>query len=135
MEKNDDKLQFDMAASAGAGQPVAVERLLQRWHWLAEQLSPLVGERGFCVLYGRAARLTLPDYGWLTASPPPASTASLIDTLRADLASVDEHIADAANTDLFTTFTKLLNAMIGEALTNRLLASANTEQKHEQEHK
>ncbi|HEY0488458.1 MAG TPA: hypothetical protein VGD30_03005 [Telluria sp.] len=135
MDKNDDKRQSDMATSAGPGQLDAVDRLLQRWQRLAEQLTPLVGERGFCVLYGRAAGLMLPQYGWLTVTPPCNSTASLIGALRADFASVDASTADACNTALFTTFTKLLTALIGEALTNRLLASASTEQKHVQEHK
>lgn len=135
MEKYDDKRPtlLDMAISESA--PGAVERLLQRWHWLAEKLTPLVGERGFCALYGRAVRLVLPSFGWLTASQPCTSITSLLETLRGDLSSVDGITAAAGNTALFTTFTKLLTALIGEALTNRLLASENTEQKHVQEHK
>ena len=132
MEKNDDKRQSDMAASAA---PEAVEHLLQRWHRLGEHLTPLVGDRGFCVLYDRAAGLVFPDYTWLTVSPPRTSTASLIDTLRADLAAVDACTADACNNALFTTFTKLLAGLIGESLTNRLLASATAEQKQVQEQK
>ena len=135
MEKIDDKRQSDMATSAASGQPEAVERLLQRWHLLGEHLTPLVGERGFSVLYGRAAGLMLPEYAWLTVSPPSNSTASLIDTLRADFASVDACTADACNNALFTTFTKLLTGLIGEALTNRLLASTTAEQKPVQEQK
>lgn len=135
MEKYDDKRPtlLDMAISESA--PGAVERLLQRWHWLAEKLTPLVGERGFCALYGRAVRLVLPSFGWLTASQSCTSITSLLETLRGDLSSVDGTTAAAGNTALFTTFTKLLTALIGEALTNRLLASENTEQKHVQEHK
>lgn len=135
MEKYDDKRPtlLDMAISDSA--PGAVERLLQRWHWLAEKLTPLVGERGFCALYGRAVRLVLPSFGWLTTSQSCTSITSLLDILRGDLSSVDGKTADAGNTALFTTFTKLLTTLIGEALTNRLLASEKTEQKHVQEHK
>jgi hypothetical protein len=135
MEKYDDKRPslLDMAISESA--PGAVERLLQRWYWLAEKLTPLVGERGFCALYGRAVRLVAPGFGWLTASQSCTSTTVLLDTLRGDLAAVDGNTADAGNTALFTTFTKLLSALIGEALTNRLLASEDSEQKHAQEHK
>ena len=135
MEKYDDKRPplLDMAISESA--PGAVERLLQRWHWLAEKLTPLVGERGFCVLYGRSVRLVVPSFGWLATSQSCTSIPALLDTLRSDLTSVDSNAADAGNTALFTTFTKLLSALIGEALTNRLLASEITEQKHVQEHK
>lgn len=135
MEKYDDKRPtlLDMAISESA--PGAVERLLQRWNWLAEKLTPLVGERGFCALYGRALRLVMPSFGWLTPSQSCTSITALLDTLRGDLAAVDSDAADAGNTALFTTFTKLLSTLIGEALTNRLLASETTEQKHVQEHK
>jgi hypothetical protein len=137
MENYDDKRPalLDSPTGEGAAAPGAVERLLQRWHWLAEKLTPLVGERGFCALYVRAARLVLPEFGWLTVSQSTTCTSGLIDTLRADLESVDPRIGEAGNSALFTTFTKLLVALIGEALTNRLLASEHTEQKHEQEHK
>jgi hypothetical protein len=137
MEKYDDKRPtlLDMATGEGACAPGAVERLLQRWHWLAEKLTPLVGERGFCALYARAARLVLPSFGWLTASQSISCTAGLIDTLRADLHSVDPATAEAGNTALFTTFTQLLTALIGEALTNRLLATDASEQQPAQEHK
>ncbi|MBZ2207688.1 hypothetical protein [Massilia soli] len=135
MEKYEDKRPslLDVAISESA--PGTVERLLQRWHWLAEKLTPLVGERGFCALYSRAVRLVLPSFGWLNTSKSCTSTTVLLDNLRSDLTSVDSGTADAGNTALFTTFTKLLTALIGEALTNRLLASEPTEQKHVQEHK
>lgn len=136
MEKYDDKRPslLDMAPVDSAA-PGAVECLLHRWYWLAERLTPLVGERGFGALYGRAVRLVLPHFGWLTISAADTSTPALLEALRSDLAAVDSNTADAGNTALFTAFTKLLTALIGEALTNRLLASEPTEQKHVQEHK
>lgn len=133
MEKYDDKRPclLDMAPGDSTAASGAVERLVQRWYCLAEKLIPLVGERGFGALYGRALRLVLPHFGWLTASAADTSTPALFDALRSDLAAVDSNTADAGNAALLTTFTKLLTALIGEALTHRLLAAEHTEQKHD----
>ena len=135
MEKYEDKRDSLLDIAIRESTPGAVEQLVQRWRWLADKLTPLLGERGFCALYGRALLAVVPAFGWLTTSKSSTSTTVLLDSLRSDLASVDVSAAEAGNTALFTTFTKLLTALIGEALTNRLLASEHTEQKPVQEQK
>ncbi len=105
-------------AAAGA------DILLQPWKLLAMQLSPLIGDNGFCALYGRAARLV----SVRTAQAVPAfsgkTIAGLLAALHAHFAVADALDAAGANAALLTTFTKLLAGLIGEALTKQLLDAA-----------
>lgn len=133
MEKYDDSRQLSPAPAASVADTAAArERRLSRWLNLAALLAPLVGERGFCALYGRTARVLIARYPWLTASQSCTSTTELFETLRADFAAVDSDTADAANAALMTTFTELLTALIGQALTNRLLTASNDDVGHKQ---
>jgi hypothetical protein len=110
--------------------------LLQPWLRLSSRLSPLIGDSGFCVLYGRTARLVGPHFDWLPDSQSCKSMQHLLSTLREHYAAVDPALAGHANAALLTTFTKLLSTLIGEALTIRLLAVApgDDEKKNAQEH-
>jgi hypothetical protein len=141
MDKHDDKRQqllLDMMTSKGGTSPPGVGELLEPWLRLARHLSPLIGESGFCALYGRTVRLVLPRFAWLPTNPSPKSIPGLVAVLQETLSSVDIAVATEANTALLHTFTKLLSALIGDALTIRLLNSAwngEHEQKNAQEHK
>jgi hypothetical protein len=101
-----------------------VERAQWLWQRLAKCLTPLIGEAGFCALYGRAVRLTIPDFKSLAASGPGQSIDSLFETLRDNLMSIDSQSAGRANSALLDTFTGLLSTLIGDALTTRVLKSA-----------
>jgi hypothetical protein len=142
MENIDDKkhrlLPGATTSTGAAGQPLDSERLLHPWKRLALHLSPLIGESGFCALYGRALRLAIPGFEWLKAAQPGKSAEQSLVTLAGVYAGVHVDAASAANTVLLNTFTQLLSALIGQALTNRLLESAwNGKHGHEnaQEHK
>lgn len=142
MDNDDDKRQkllLDMMTSKrSSSRPDGHDHLLHPWLRLATHLSPLIGGSGFCALYGRAARLVIPQFGWLTVSQSSNSMDALFVTLAENFAAVDADRADAANAALLTTFIELLSALIGEGLTIRLLDSAHNgelEQKHAQEHK
>jgi hypothetical protein len=142
MDKNDDQRRqqtLDTTSGGGATSPAtAGDQLLQPWSRLAEKLSPLIGDSGFCALYGRATRLVNPEFGWLAANHSGNSIESLLGALQDGFASVEAAIAQPANTALLNTFTKLLSALIGEALTRRVLDAATDgwdEQKNAQEHK
>jgi hypothetical protein len=141
MNINDDKRQprFLDETSAGATSPTESNaRYLQQWLRLAHQLSPLVGENGFCALYARAIRLVRPEFDWLSGNQSSKSVEQLMATLTSDFESVEPAVADGAHSALLNTFTKLLSALIGEALTIRLLDSGLTdehEQKNAQEQK
>jgi hypothetical protein len=133
----------DMTNSTGAPDPSAVSReLLQPWRRIAQHLCPLIGESGFCALFGRAVHVIGPDHAWLAPQQPCRAPAQLFASLEERMALVDAERAAAANEALLQTFTQLLAALIGERLTQRLLESATAttdtapgQQKNAQEQK
>jgi hypothetical protein len=141
MNNNDDKRQsrFLDKTSAGAASPPDKNARHLQWLRLAQQLSPLIGENGFCALYMRALRLAQPQFDWLTGNQSgKSSVEQLLEALMNDLATVDAASAERAHSALLKTFTQLLTVLIGEALTIRLLDSASTgehERKNAQEQK
>jgi hypothetical protein len=142
MENNEEKqrelLPGVTTSMSAATPPLDREPLLHPWKRLALRLSPLIGESGFCALYGRALRLVVPQFDWLKAAQPGKNAEHSLVALSGVYATVHIDAATAANTALLNTFTQLLSALIGQALTNRLLDSAWTskhEQKNAQEHK
>ena len=110
----------DAANSSADG----IDSLLQPWQQLAVQLSPLIGESGFCALYGRAARLASAQFSWLAPMPAGKSIDALLSSLLARLAAAGRSDATLANEVLLNTFTKLLTGLIGEALTMQILDAA-----------
>ena len=111
--------------------------LIQSWRRLADQLGPLIGDSGFCALYGRALRLVGPDYTWMAPSAPCNTRDAQINALDDILASVAPDLANVAHAALLQTFTDLLASLIGHALARRLLDAAvrDGEEKKVQEHK
>lgn len=97
---------------------------LRPWERLAAHITPLIGDAGFCALYGRVVRLTAPEYKWIIAIPSNQSIDALFLSLRGNFASVDVPTATKANKTLLDTYTGLLSTLIGEALTTRLLIAA-----------
>jgi hypothetical protein len=110
---------------AAPSPPENTDDLLRPWLRLGGQLVPLIGETGFCALFVRAARLAGPASGWLAPDQSCRSANQLFAGLATNLAALDATAAAAANTALLNTFTKLLSALIGEALTTRLLSASN----------
>jgi hypothetical protein len=112
--------------------------LLQPWSRLARHLSPLIGESGFCALFGRAGRLVAPQFAWFPATSSFKTTDVLIGALGQCFDGVPADEARIGNIALLDTFTSLLAGLIGEALTNKLLdaaAQGQGEQKNAQEQK
>lgn len=135
MDHNDGRQpRSPMNAEAADGSGIAV--LMQPWLHLSEQLSPLIGESGFCALFGRALRLSgvrLPD-----VSEGARSVSELLLSLTRILNEIDTAQAATANGALLDTFITLLGSLIGEALTQQLIHVAmegGDGQKHEQEQK
>lgn len=128
MEKIDDKRQQliseVLAQTAGPHQADVLAQAMNAWQRLAAHLSPLIGEAGVCALYGRSVRLAAQDAHWPATSYGVRSMATLLDTLGDDLAALDADAAHAANAALLDTFTKLLEGLIGAALTTRLMNTA-----------
>lgn len=128
MENNDDK-QHQLLSGvktniSAAFLPPGSEALLHPWQGLAVHLSPLIGESGFCALYGRSLRLVVPHFEWLKAAQPGKSAELSLIALTSIYGTVHADAATAANTALLDTFTELLSGLIGKALTSRLLDSA-----------
>jgi hypothetical protein len=111
---------------------------LRPWRRISRQLVPLIGESGLCALFGRAQRTLAVRYEWLSVKAARKTIDELLSALERDLAGVDPAVADIANVELLNIFTRQLSALIGEALTARLLAQATTSEdgpEDVQEHK
>ena len=102
----------------------AAEQAIRTWQGLAERLTPIIGEQGFRVLYLRSMHLTRADFPSLLL-PPPQSDAPepFFASLRQSL-EVHPALAAQAHSALLVTFTGLLNSLIGEVLTARLVQEA-----------
>ena len=98
------------------------EAVVRTWVEVAVRLAPIVGEQGFRVLYKRSLHVTASTFPWLAPAQTPPADSSFAD-LRLRLERETPAHAEEASRALFATFTRLLNALIGEALTTRLLAS------------
>ena len=128
-----------MTNSTGAAQPAAAgSDWIQPWRRIAQQLCPLIGDSGFCALFGRALHLVGPEHAWLAPQQSCRAPDQLFAALEERMAGVDAGRAAAANDTLLRTFTQLLATLIGEALTQRILSSAMAtvdQQAHAQEQK
>jgi hypothetical protein len=96
---------------------------LWAWKQLARQLTELIGEAGFCALYGRSVKLSAPEFPFL-AAPPEPRVEGMLRSLLENLGGVDASLASRANHALLHTYTGLLSTLIGEALTLQILKSA-----------
>ena len=100
------------------------------WEQLASQLTSLVGEDGFDMLYARSVVLARVTFPWLelSAQPVQASPEFAAFPRFAKLqSSFDGQSATdgmAANSQLLITFTDIMAALIGEELTISALRSA-----------
>jgi hypothetical protein len=139
MERDDNKRQLssdDGQARPQVGGPV--DRL-RPWRRIGGQLVPLIGESGLSALFGRAVRTLAVRYEWLSVHAARKSVDELLAALERDLAGAEPAAAEIANMELLNTFTRQLSALIGEALTSRLLAQATASSPEDrddvQEHK
>lgn len=110
--------------------------MAQAWLHLSEQLTPLIGESGFCALFGRALRLSAVRFERLADCSSARPVADVLMSLTRILNEIGPEQAEAANGALLDTFTTLLGSLIGEALTKQLLHVAQQGadgQKHGQE--
>jgi hypothetical protein len=123
MDRDDNKRQTSGHDSA-SDQAGEVRQWMAPWRRIGEQLVPLIGELGFCALFGRAARLLAARYEWIGAVASGKSAAALLAALEEAMTAVDPAEGRVANAELLATFTKQLTALVGEALTARLLATA-----------
>ena len=94
------------------------------WLPLAAQLTSLLGQGGVNSLYFRSLHLCRRTFPWLLAGDgSPFARFELAD-LRASLASRSVAEANQALVALLSTFTDVLAAVIGDALTDDILRSS-----------
>jgi hypothetical protein len=123
MDRDDNKRQTN-GHDPTSGQASEVRQWMAPWRRIGEQLVPLIGELGFCALFGRAARLLAARYDWIGAAAMGRSAAALLASLEEAMMAIDPAEGRIANAELLATFTRQLTALVGEALTARLLATA-----------
>jgi len=117
---------------------IGTAALMQPWLHMSDQLTPLIGESGFCALFGRALRLSGVRFEGLDGGNGAGPVSELLLSLTRTLNEIGPVQAAPANAALLDTFISLLGSLIGEALTQQLIHVAmegRGAQKHEQEQK
>lgn len=93
---------------------------LNIWQLMAAKLEPVIGATGVEVLFVRALHLTSAAFPWLVIAE--TQSAALLAGVKTQLAEQEINAATEAASTLLVTFTELLSTLIGESLTERLLA-------------
>jgi hypothetical protein len=100
-----------------------LEASLLLWERLAQQLVPVIGERGFASLYARSLHRAGAQFP-LLASAVQRADDDTFPALAARLAGHNPVEAGAACAGLLIIFTDTLIVLIGELLTNSILRKA-----------
>ena len=109
--------EIDLSAAELAAESVA------RWRQIDVALTPIIGRRGIVAIYKQALNLTHADFPWLaTVSEGDNSFDNFVSLLAALEQQTSATIVEA-NLALHGAFNNLLVSLIGESLSERLLAS------------
>ncbi len=92
------------------------------WRLVKAQLVPVIGARGFDVLFRRALRLASAAFPLLGVVAECGAGVDPLPALMACLSGQRTAVATEAGYALLLTFVELLMTLIGESLTDRLLA-------------
>ena len=110
-------------AGDAADATAVLAAVARTWQRMAAQLEPVIGVRGVAVLLNRALHLTGKNFHWLAQSMPLEAGADPVPHLQSWFANGNAKDVAEAGCALLVTYTELLAGLIGEALTERLLAS------------
>jgi hypothetical protein len=103
----------------------AVTETMSKWHAAESALTPIIGRQAFIAIYRRSLHLAIPDYPWLAAAEADTGMdLHLFERLRKALLQQPLAVAVAADDAVFARFVEQLTHLLGAALTQRLLASA-----------
>jgi hypothetical protein len=91
---------------------------------LAQQLAPLIGDEGVAALATRSLHLTQREFPCLADLRNPTRPQDPLTELGAFLARQEPEVARDAAAALLATFTELLETLMGEGLTERMLIGA-----------
>ena len=94
-----------------------------RWRQIDIALTPIIGRRGIVAIYKKALNLTHVDFPWLVAVSKDDVSFDNFASLLAALEQQTSVTIVAANLALHRAFNDLLVSLIGESLSERLLAS------------
>ena len=100
------------------------EAALGLWIRAACELALLIGQGGVRAIYARSLHLARSSYPWLPEAADPTQPDAPFAELRVTLERQAAPDALEAGTAFLVTFTDLLAALIGEALTTGLMNSA-----------
>jgi len=92
------------------------------WRLVEAQLVPVIGAHGLDVLFRHALHQTTGAYPWLTAVVDRGGSAGPLPSLMACLTAQQAASAAEAAQALLFNFTEMLSRLVGESLTERLLA-------------
>jgi hypothetical protein len=97
---------------------------LQSWKSMASELIPLIGKDGFAILFDRSLYITQSSFPWLAYGQAAQPADPEFTSLKMSLEGRDLAEAAEASEALLATFVNLLETLIGERLTARILRSA-----------
>jgi hypothetical protein len=100
----------------------AADAAVAAWEQIETLLSPVLGSRGVAALYKRSLHLTLAGRPWLAPAYEGPLAPGDFAALHATLAAQDGAAAAAGSAELMANFRELLASLIGETLTDKLLA-------------
>ena len=110
----------------GADGGKIADSAVEAWTAIDGALSPIVGARGVAALYKRSVHLAVPEHPWLAPAYEGALQPGNYASLRAALSRQTGANAAAAHDAILQTFQDLLNNLIGQSLSQRLLLTARS---------
>jgi hypothetical protein len=97
---------------------------IDSWEQMATEIISIVGEGGFASLYTRSLLLSKDSFPWLESGINTSQNPAYFHALKETYAVQQPEQVKAANRLLLTTFTGILQSLIGEQLTLSILRSA-----------
>ena len=111
-------------AAAAADAKAVAAATMETYEQLARQLARLIGKAGVSAIHARSVHLTQKEFPWLAAAPPAESSQLPIQHLRTTLERQQPAVILVSAETLVVNFIDLLETLIGEHLTTRLLQEA-----------
>ncbi len=95
--------------------------IVDLWHQIAERLEPVIGTRGFNVLFERSIQIAGKTFPWLVLIDADKAIGVSLVGLKEILETQEVDVASNASYAVLVSFTDLLTSLIGASLTDRLL--------------
>jgi len=109
-------------AGSGADAKAVADAAISIWHDARVRLAPVIGGQGVDVLLRRSLHVAGRTLPCLAVAGHAGSSAELLAALQVRLAGCETALAIEASEAFLVTFIELLASLIGQSLTERLLA-------------